>query len=535
MNNSIYQIKKPINEKILDYSSNDHSKMLLEQQINDLKGMTLDIPLIIGGEEIYTENKGHCIIPHNHSHIIGTYAIAGEKELQLAVNKSIQAKREWENMSFEHRASIFLRAANLISGKYRHLMNAATIICQSKTYYQSEIDAICELVDFLRYNVYFAYEIYNEQPESTEIAWNRTEYRPLEGFVVSISPFNFTSIGGNLAIAPAIMGNVVNWKPASSVVYSNYFIMKILKEAGLPDGVINFVPCNSIDFSKNVIQDANLSGVHFTGSTQTFNKIWRTTGENLNKYKNYPKLVGETGGKDFIFAHSSADIEELASSMIRGSFEYQGQKCSAASRAYIPKSLWPVLKENLLSKMHQINIGNPETFSVYMGAVIDEKAFNKIEAYIDSIKNDEATAILYGGDCDKTKGYFISPTIAVTTNPKSKTMVEEIFGPVLTIFVYEDSDFEKTLQLCDESTPYALTGAIFGKDRAFIIKMEEALRYTAGNFYINEKPTGAVVGQQPFGGSRASGTNDKAGSKLNLYRWVNPRTIKENLSYNIDL
>jgi 1-pyrroline-5-carboxylate dehydrogenase len=535
MANGIYEIKKPLNEKILSYDPSSEERRLLEEQINYLKEVSMDIPIIIGGEEIHTENKANCIIPHDHGHIIGKYSIAGKDELKLAIEKSMEAKKEWENMSFEHRASIFLKAANLISGKYRYLINAATMICQSKTPYQSEIDAVCELIDFLRFNAYFANEIYKDQPESTEIAWNRTEYRPLEGFVVSISPFNFTSIGGNLAIAPALMGNVVNWKPSSTAVYSNYFIMKILKEAGLPDGVINFLPSKGVDFSEIIIKNPNLSGVHFTGSTQTFNEIWRTIGENLNTYKNYPKLVGETGGKDFIFAHSSADIEILSSSIIRGSFEYQGQKCSASSRAYIPQSIWPALKDSLTKNMKHINIGNPETFSVYMGAVIDEKSFDKISGYIDYIKNDTDSSILFGGNYDKSKGYFISPTIAVTKNPTSKTMVEEIFGPVMTIYIYDDAAFEETLKLCDETTAYALTGAIFAIEKKAICKMEEALKYSAGNFYINEKPTGAVVGQQPFGGSRASGTNDKAGSKLNLYRWINPRTIKENLSYDISL
>lgn len=535
MKKGFYKIRKPENEKIVNYRLNSDQKENLQDELKRLKSQVVEIPLIIGGKEISTDNTGTCVIPHNHKHVLATYSIASEKELKLAIEESLEAKKSWEYMPWEHRASIFLKAANLISGKYRYLINAATMLCQSKTSYQAEIDSACEMIDFLRFNAYFAQEIYSGQLISTEDAWNRIEYRPLEGFVIAISPFNFTAIGGNLTTAPAILGNVVNWKPATASIYSNYFLFKILQESGLPDGVINFIPCNSKDLNKIMINHEELSGIHFTGSTDTFSKIWMKVAENLRKYKNYPRLVGETGGKDFIFAHNSADIEQLVACTIRGSFEYQGQKCSASSRVYIPESIWGQAKVKLLERMEEVKVGDVEDFSNYMGAVIDRKSYNNIVNYIEYVKNSQDGNIIYGGNYDDSKGYFIQPTIIVTVNHKFKTLEHEIFGPILTIYVYKDDRFDETLEICDKTSPYALTGGIFAKDRNVIKKMEEKLSYAAGNFYINDKPTGAVVGQQPFGGSRASGTNDKAGSKMNLYRWINPRVIKENLNYNTDI
>lgn len=535
MKAGIYKTRKPENEKILDYKPNSVERQELQKELVRLKSQEIQIPLIIGGKEIITDNTEKCVMPHNHKHVLANYSIAGEKELQLAIEESLKAKKQWENMPWEHRASIFLKAANLLSKKYRYLINAATMLCQSKTAYQAEIDSSCELIDFLRFNTYFAQKIYSEQLNSTEDAWNRIEYRPLEGFVIAISPFNFTAIGGNLTIAPTILGNVVNWKPASASVYSNYFLFKILQEAGLPDGVINFIPCKSKDLNKVMINHKKLSGIHFTGSTDTFSKIWMSIAENLRNYESYPRLVGETGGKDFIFAHSSADIDHLVASMIRGSFEYQGQKCSASSRAYIPESIWPQVKSGLLERINEVKIGDVEDPSNYMGAVIDNKSYCNIIKYIEYVKNSQDANIIYGGHYDDSVGYFINPTIIVTKNPKYKTLEQEIFGPILTIYIYKDDELDETLDLCDKTSPYALTGAVFAKDRNIIKEMEEKLCYSAGNFYINDKPTGAVVSQQPFGGSRASGTNDKAGSKLNLYRWLNPRVIKDNFNYNTDI
>ncbi|MDW7667314.1 MAG: L-glutamate gamma-semialdehyde dehydrogenase [Bacillota bacterium] len=535
MNKGYYKVKKPENERIIDFCNEKEEAEKLKKAIEEIKSKKIEIPLIIGGKEIKTNHKEKSIIPHDKDHVLAEYYVAGEDELKLAIIESLKAKKKWEKMSFEHRASIFLKAANLLSNKYRYIMNAAAMLGQSKTPYQAEIDAACELIDFMRFNAYFAQEIYSEQPESTVDDWNRMEYRPLEGFVLAISPFNFTSIGGNLNVAPAILGNVVNWKPSSAAVYSNYIFMQILKEAGLPDGVINFIPSRGKMVSDIMIKNENFAGIHFTGSTETFSEIWKTVGENIRSYKSYPRLVGETGGKDFIFAHKSADIDLLTSSIIRGSFEYQGQKCSASSRAYIPKSIWEEVKEKLFEKVDTINIGPTEDFSNYMGAVIDKNSFDKITGYIEYVRESDDSEIIYGGSYDDTEGYFIQPTIVLTTNSRDKTMENEIFGPIITIYLYDDYRFEETLELCDTTSPYALTGAIFAKDREVISYMEEKLSYAAGNFYINDKPTGAVVGHQPFGGSRASGTNDKAGSKLNLYRWLNPRVIKENFKNDTSL
>jgi len=527
MNNGHLRIEKPVNEATLSYDPESTEYALIKARLTELKNQEIEIPLIIGGKEVRTGNLKQCIIPHNHQHVLARYHIAGEKEIDMAINASLEAQKEWQSLSWEHRASIFWKAAELLSTSWRATLNAATMLCQSKTVHQAEIDSACELIDFLRFNVYFIQNTYDDQPISINQSWNRIDYRPLEGFVFAVTPFNFTAIGGNLPTAPALLGNTVVWKPASSAVYSNYFIMKLLQEAGLPDGVINFVPCQSSDVGNYIINNKNLAGIHFTGSTETFQIMWKQVAQNIDKYINYPRLVGETGGKDFIFAHESADIDSLAAALIRGAFEYQGQKCSAASRAYIPRSTWNKLKNILIKEVNSIKVGNVEYYTNFMGAVIDKKSFDKISKYIDYVHQSSEAEVIVGGSYDDSSGYFIEPTIILTTNPNFKTMEEEIFGPVLTIYVYENHDFEKVLEICNSSSPYALTGAIFANDRKIISFMEQELRYAAGNFYINDKPTGAVVGQQPFGGSRKSGTNDKAGGPLNLLRWVNPRTIKE--------
>lgn len=527
MSNAYYKVKKPENEPVLSYGKDSSERAELKTRLKELKETQIEIPLIIGGKEIYTGNTQQCVIPHNKEHVLATYHMAGEKEIKMAIEAALEAKKEWDEMPWQHRASIFLKAAELLSGSWRHTLNAATMLGQSKTAYQAEIDSACELIDFIRFNTYFMTEIYNDQLISTNESWNRIEYRPLEGFVFSITPFNFTAIGGNLAIAPALMGNVVLWKPSGTAIYSNYFLMKLLQEAGLPEGVINFIPGSGSLIGNIVFNNESLAGVHFTGSTGVFNTMWKTIGENIDIYKSYPKIVGETGGKDFVFAHKLANINKLVTALIRGAFEYQGQKCSAASRAYIPQSIWPVLKCKLISEISTIKMGDVEDFTNFMGAVIDKKSFDRIKSYVDFAKNSNDAEIIWGGECDDREGYFVEPTIIVAKDPYFKTMTEEIFGPVLTIYVYEDEKFEETLKICNESTPYGLTGGIFSQDRKALMQMENALKYAAGNLYINDKPTGAVVGQQPFGGGRASGTNDKAGSKLNLLRWINPRVIKE--------
>jgi 1-pyrroline-5-carboxylate dehydrogenase len=458
--------------------------------------------------------------------VLATFHRAGEKELKQAIEAATQAKKAWASMPWEQRASIFMKAAELLTGPWRDRVNAATMLGQSKTAYQAEIDSACELADFLRFNVYFTQQIYSEQPNNTKGIWNRTEYRPLDGFVTAITPFNFTSIGGNLGTAPAIAGNTVVWKPASTAVLSNYYFYQVLKEAGLPDGVINFVPCRGSDASKYVLTDPRLAGFHFTGSTAVFRSVWSLVGQNLASYANYPRLVGETGGKDFVFAHPSAQVAPLVSALARGAFEYQGQKCSAASRAFIPASLWPKVKEGLLSEISKLKVGDVQDFRNFMGAVIDGAAFSTIKGYIDYAKKSPDADVLCGG-YDDSKGWFIYPTVIQAKKPDFKTMKEEIFGPVLSVYVYPDEEFEETLDICDKATPYALTGAIFAQDRQVIAHMEDALSNAAGNFYINDKPTGAVINQQPFGGARASGTNDKAGSLVNMYRWISPRVIKE--------
>ncbi|MBP1581725.1 MAG: L-glutamate gamma-semialdehyde dehydrogenase [Oscillospiraceae bacterium] len=527
MNNAYYQVTMPQNEPVNAYAVGSTARESLKAELARQAQLQVEIPVIIGGKEYYTGNTKTVVMPHDHQHVLATFHMAGEKELKLAIQAAMDAKKAWEELPWEHRAAIFLKAADLLAGPWRDKINAATMLGQSKTAYQAEIDSACELADFLRFNVYFAQEIYKQQPNNTPAVWNRTEYRPLDGFVAAISPFNFTSIGGNLCTAPALVGNTVLWKPAATAVLSNYYFFKLMEEAGLPAGVINFVPCAGSDMSQYVLTDENLAGFHFTGSTAVFSGVWKLVGENIAKYRSYPRLVGETGGKDFIFAHPSAKVDELVSAMARGAFEFQGQKCSAASRAFIPASLWDEVKEKLLAKVAQLKVGDVQDFRSFMGAVIDEKSYNNIVNYIQYAEKSEDAEILCGS-YDNSKGWFVHPTVIQAKKPDFKTMVEEIFGPVLTVYVYEDSKLEETLQICDQASPYALTGAIFAQDRQAIVELERALRNTAGNFYINDKPTGAVIGQQPFGGGRASGTNDKAGSMLNLYRWISPRSVKEN-------
>ena len=529
MNNAIFKLERPKNEPVLSYAPGSAERAALEKELKRLSSTEIEIPLIIGGKEIRTGDTGKVVMPHKHSHVLATYHNAGPKEVNMAIEAALEGKKVWESLSWIDRASITLKIAELIATKYRATINAATMLGQSKNAYQAEIDSACEVVDFLRFNAFFLSEIYNEQPLSENGVLNRTEYRPLEGFVFTVSPFNFTAIASNLNMSPVLMGNAVVWKPATSSLYSNYFLMKIFKEAGVPDGVINFVPSKGSVIGKEIFKHRELAGIHFTGSTNTFNHFWKQIGDNLGTYRSYPKLVGETGGKDFLFIHPSASLDESVTAAVRGAFEYQGQKCSAASRAYIPKSMWPEFKALMGKMLGEIKMGEPTDFTNFVNAVIDEGAYNNIVSYIDRAKESNDAEIIFGGKYDNSVGYFIEPTVILTSNPHFLTMEEEIFGPVLTIYVYEDKDFEKTLEICDNTSPYALTGAIFANDRKAVDFAMDKLRYAAGNFYINDKPTGAVVGQQPFGGARASGTNDKAGSHLNLLRWVSPRTIKETL------
>lgn len=529
MNNAYFQVKSPVNEPIKGYMPGSPETAALKAELERQLANPVEVPLIIGGKEIRTGNKANMICPHDHQKVLGQYYIAGEKELLMAIDAAEAAREEWESMPWEHRATIFLKAADLLTVKYRAKLSAACMLGQSKNPYQSEIDVICEMADFLRFNAYFIQEIYKQQPLSTDGVWNRVEYRALDGFVAAITPFNFTSIGGNLPTAPAMCGNTVLWKPSSTAVLSNYYFMQILIEAGLPAGVINFVPCRGVDFGKVVVPHPKMAGFHFTGSTGVFNDIWQQVGQNINTYVTYPRLVGETGGKDFIFAHESADVEALTCAIVLGAFEYQGQKCSAASRAYIPESLWGKVKERLAEEIGKVKMGDVRDFTNLMNAVIDQKSFNNIKSYLDYARESTDAEIIIGGGCDDSTGYFVEPTVILAKTPTFKTMVEEIFGPVITIYVYPNDKLEETLKSCDSATSYALTGAVFAQDRAAIIKLAKALDHAAGNFYINDKPTGAVVGQQPFGGSRGSGTNDKAGSAINLYRWMNQRAIKETL------
>ncbi|HEX37635.1 MAG TPA: L-glutamate gamma-semialdehyde dehydrogenase [Candidatus Cloacimonetes bacterium] len=527
MPNAKLQVPFPTNEPILGYRAGSPEKKLLKQTLKEMMNKEIEIPLIIGGKEIKTGNLGECRIPHNHKHLLGKFHKAGAKEVQMAIEVALEARKTWSEMPWEERVAIFQRAAQLLATKYRPILNAATMLTQSKNVFQAEIDSACELIDFFRFNTYYAMNIYERQPNSAPGMWNTLEHRALEGFIFAVTPFNFTSIAGNLPSAPAIMGNVALWKPASSAVYSAYYLMMLFKEAGVPDGVINFVPGSGAQVGNPALQSPELAGVHFTGSTATFQSMWKMIGGNIHNYKTYPRIVGETGGKDFIVAHSSTDIDALRTAIVRGAFEYQGQKCSAASRAYIPKSVWDKMKDPLLEDIQSLKMGDVMDFRNFINAVIDRAAYDSITDYIKYAKEANDAEILIGGTFDDSIGYFIDPTIVLTTNPHFKTMEEEIFGPVITIYVYEDEKYEDILHLCDETSPYALTGSIFANDREAILLAKEILRNAAGNFYVNDKPTGAVVGQQPFGGARASGTNDKAGDMINLLRWVSPRTIKE--------
>jgi len=534
MNNAVIVPPEPSNEPVYDYAPGSRERSLIEEALAATAASTIEIPLIIGGEEVTTGNTAEVVMPHDHKHVLARYHQAGGKEVQAAIDAALAAQHLWQRLRWEERAAIFLKAAELLSQKYRYIINAGSMLSTSKTVHQAEIDAACELIDFLRFNVYYAHTIYSQQPKSSPGIWNYVQHRPLEGFVFAVTPFNFTAIAGNLPTAPAIMGNTVVWKPGSSCVYTPYLIMKILKEAGLPDGVINFVPGSGSDVGDICLGDANLAGIHFTGSTRVFQKMWKTVGENIERYRCYPRIVGETGGKDFVVVHASANVRQVATALVRGSFEYQGQKCSAASRAYIPRSLWPQIRETLESQCSRITMGPPTDLANYMGAVIDRNAYASIKEYIDYARENDDAEIIIGGGCDDSVGYYIEPTVIVVSDPRFKTMVEEIFGPVLSIYVYEDEEYEQTLKLCDESSQYALTGAVFAAERAAVSLALEKLEHAAGNFYINDKPTGSVVGQQPFGGGRASGTNDKAGSPTNLTRWTTQRTVKETFVAAID-
>lgn len=522
-----FHVPKAINEPVKSYAPNSAEKAAVLMAYKEMWNSKIDVPLYIGSEEIRTKNTRNMTAPHDHKHIVGTYHLAEKSHVEKAIANALESRKAWAAMPWEQRAAIFLKAAELIAGPYRAKINAATMIAQSKTIHQAEIDASCELIDFLRYNVEFMTQIYNDQPASDSSVWNRVEYRPLEGFVYAITPFNFTAIAANLPASAAMMGNVVIWKPSDSQVFSAKIIIDVFKEAGVPDGVINVVFGDAVMISDTIFNHADFAGVHYTGSTFVFKEIWKKIGNNIHKYKTYPRIVGETGGKDFVVAHPSANVKQVATGLIRGAFEFQGQKCSAASRAYIPKSLWPAVEAELKTEMATIKMGSPEDFSNFFTAVIHESSFDKLAKFIDQAKKDKDAEVIIGGNYDKSVGYFIEPTVILTTNPKYATMETELFGPVLTIYIYDDKKWKETLTLIDETSEYALTGAVFSQDRYAITEATQALENCAGNFYVNDKPTGAVVGMQPFGGARASGTNDKAGSAQNLLRWVSPRTIKE--------
>jgi len=526
--NAIPRIPPPVNEPVLSHAPSTPERVELKKALKDLSTRQADIPLVIGGKDVRTGTTVDVVMPHCHHHVLAKVQQARPGEVQAAIAAARDAWRDWSAWGFERRAAVFLKAADLLATRYRPIVNAATMLGQSKTAHQAEIDAACELIDFFRFNVHFAERIYAEQPLSAPGTWNYLDHRPLEGFVYAITPFNFTSIGGNLPTAPAIMGNTVVWKPAATAVLSNYFILRLLEEAGLPPGVINFIPGPSAQVSERALADRAFAGIHFTGSTEVFQALWKQAAANLTSYAAYPRLVGETGGKDFILAHASADGDALATGMIRGAFEYQGQKCSAASRAYVPASLWPKVRDRMLEMLADVKVGDPADFRNFMGAVIDRKAFDKIKAYIDVAKQAPGVKVLFGGGARDADGYFIEPTLLLVDDPGYRTMCEEIFGPVLSVHVYPDPRWPETLCTVDQTSPYALTGGVFAQDRRAVDQAHQALRYAAGNFYVNDKPTGAVVGQQPFGGARASGTNDKAGSLLNLVRWVSPRAVKEN-------
>ncbi len=528
LNNAIIKVPTPDNEPIQSYAPGTPERVQLKTALAEMKGQKIEIPLIIGGKEVRTGKLGKVVMPHDHNHVLAEYHIAGEAEIKLAIAAAMAAKSEWEALRWEERAAIFLKAAELLAGKYRYRMNAASMLSTGKSAFQAEVDAACELIDFLRFNVSYAQQIYAEQPPISPTGiWNYLQHRPLEGFVLAVAPFNFTAIAGNLPTAPAIMGNTVLLKPASSCVYTPYLFMQILKEAGLPDGVINFIPGSGAQIGGLCLPHRDLGGIHFTGSTAVFQGMWKTIGDNIAGYKSYPRIVGETGGKDFIVAHKSADLRKLTTAIIRGAFEYQGQKCSAASRAYIPESLWPQLRTELENDIARIKMGPTDDFGNFFNAVIDQAAFDSIREFIDYADAAKDADVIIGGGCDDSVGYFIEPTVILAKDPHFRTMEEEIFGPVITLYVYPDDQYSEALSLCDATSPYALTGAVFATERQAVSEALKALENAAGNFYINDKPTGAVVGQQPFGGARASGTNDKAGSMLNLLRWTSPRTIKE--------
>lgn len=534
MPKGIYEVPTPTNEPVLNYAPGSKERDKLKEAISEARSKQQDIPMYIGSEEVRTDNKISIHPPHDHQHVLGHFHEGDANHVERAISAALGAKDAWVELGWEHRASIFLKAAELIAGPYRAKINAATMLGQSKNAYQAEIDAACELIDFLRFNVHFMTEIYAQQPQSSPGVWNRLEQRPLEGFVFAITPFNFTAIAGNLPASAALMGNTVVWKPAHTQVYSANIIMQVFKEAGLPDGVINLIFVDGPEAGNVVFNHRDFAGVHFTGSTKVFQTIWKTIGENIHKYKTYPRIVGETGGKDFIIAHKSANPKEVSTAIVRGAFEYQGQKCSAASRAYIPDNLWSEIKSQIQKDLSGVKMGEVEDFGNFVNAVIDEKSFDKITQYIDDAKSSELVEVIAGGNYDKTKGYFIEPTVLLSKDPSYITMCEEIFGPVITIYVYQEERFEETLELVDNTSPYALTGAVFSKDRYATELATKKLVNAAGNFYINDKPTGAVVGQQPFGGARGSGTNDKAGSMVNLLRWVSPRTIKETFVPAVD-
>lgn len=529
MPKGFFHVPTPVNEPVKSYAPNTPEKAAVLAAYQKMWNETIDVPNYIGSEEIRTGNTRTMTAPHDHKHVVGTYHLAEKVHVEQAIASALEARKKWANLAWEQRAAIFLKAAELIAGPYRARINAATMIAQSKTIFQAEIDASCELIDFLRYNVAFMTQIYNDQPKSVSDVWNRVEYRPLEGFVYAITPFNFTAIAANLPASAALMGNTVVWKPSDSQVFSAKIIIDVFKEAGVPDGVINVVFGDPVMITDTVLASPDFAGVHYTGSTFVFKEIWKKIGTNIHTYKTYPRIVGETGGKDFVLAHPSANVKQVVTGITRGGFEFQGQKCSAASRAYIPASLWPAVKEQLITDVKSMKMGSPEDFGNFITAVIHEGSFDKLASYIDQAKKDADAEIIVGGNYDKSKGYFIEPTVIVTTNPKYTTMETELFGPVVTLYVYEDAKWSETLALVDGTSDYALTGAIFSRDRYAIEEATLALQNSAGNFYINDKPTGAVVGMQPFGGARGSGTNDKAGSMQNLLRWVSPRTIKETM------
>jgi 1-pyrroline-5-carboxylate dehydrogenase len=522
-------IPDPINEPILNYAKGSKEREELLAKYKEMYKQKIDAPMYIGSEKVYTDKKIAMTCPHDHKHVLGHFSEGDASHVKKAIDAALEAKKSWEDISWENRATIFLKAADLLAGPYRSKINAATMLGQGKNAHQAEIDAACEFIDFLRFNVSFMQEVYMQQPESPDGIWNRMEYRPLEGFLFAITPFNFTAIAGNLSAAPALMGNTIVWKPNYTQVYSAQVIMEVFKEAGLPDGVINLIYVDGPVAGDVVFNHPDFAGLHFTGSTGVFKHLWKTIGANIDKYKAYPRIVGETGGKDFVVAHKSADAREVATGLVRGAFEFQGQKCSAASRAYIPSNIWDDVKKFLIDDLKEIKMGSPEDFGNFVNAVIDETSFNKITGYIDQAKNDQGVELIAGGNYDGSKGWFIEPTIFEVQDPKYRTMCEEIFGPVLTIYVYDPEQFEETLEIVDQTSPYALTGAIFSRDRYAVDLASKKLRNAAGNFYINDKPTGAVVGHQPFGGARGSGTNDKAGAMMNLIRWISARTIKETL------